>query len=88
MLMKCKLLIFNINIHKLNTNYSGILFLEIRGSLMEIRVEEKNWDFVFDRMNVFAMQIIDFQHKFPKIGHELFRNSIFGNSWIIDGNSC
>ena len=41
MLMKCKLLIFNINIHKLDTNYSGILFLEIRGTLMEIRVEEK-----------------------------------------------
>ena len=39
--MKCKLLIFNINSQKLDTNYSGILFLEIRGTLMEIRVEEK-----------------------------------------------
>ena len=53
--MKCKLLIFNINIHKLDTNYSGIFFLEIRGTLIEIRVEEKYWDFVLDRMNVFAM---------------------------------
>ena len=41
--MKCKLLIFNTNLHKLNSNYSGILFLEIRGTLMEIRVQEKNW---------------------------------------------
>ena len=39
--MKCKLLIFNTNFHKLNTNYSGILFLEIRETLMEIRVQEK-----------------------------------------------
>ena len=46
MLMKCKLLIFNINFHKLNTNYSGILFLEIHESLMEIRVEEKKLKFV------------------------------------------
>jgi len=45
MLMKCKLLIFNINFHKLNTNYSRILFLEIRESFMAIRVQEKNWNF-------------------------------------------
>ena len=32
---------------------------------MEIRVEEKNWDFVLDRKIVFAMQIVDFQHKYP-----------------------
>ena len=48
--MKCKLLIYNINFHKLNTNYSGILFLEIRGSLMEIRVEEKKLEIFFSKM--------------------------------------
>ena len=38
--------------------------------------------------NVDEMQIIDFQHKFPQIEHELFRNFVFGNFWKIDGNSC
>ena len=41
MLFGGKLLIYNMNCHKLNTNYQEIGFLDIREALMGIRVQEK-----------------------------------------------